>query len=151
MFFGGWAANFDSMLFLAEGVDVYVMHMRSLMFVPAEDKRLDKVGKAEADAYIIDLEDSIASSDKAAALERAVQFLSARGGGTDRILVRLDSELYFEEMERLSVFQELGFMLPKMDNPNKYVDCAEVLQSHMVIALIESPCALMNSREIEGN
>ena len=34
-------------------------NIRSLLFVPAEDKYLSKIGTTNADAYIIDLEDSI--------------------------------------------------------------------------------------------
>ena len=36
-----------------------MIKIKSLLFVPARDKMLDKIKTMNADAYIIDLEDSI--------------------------------------------------------------------------------------------
>ena len=44
----------------------------SLLFVPAKDRMLAKIESFDADAYIIDLEDSIEDYDKEEAVERLV-------------------------------------------------------------------------------
>ena len=59
----------------------------SLLFVPAKDRMLAKIESFDADAYIIDLEDSIEDYDKEEALERLVNWL--RGNAEKhKIIVR---------------------------------------------------------------
>jgi citrate lyase subunit beta/citryl-CoA lyase len=68
--------------------------MRSLLFVPADsDRKLDKGLASGADALLIDLEDSVAPSEKAAARMRAAAFLRAHAARTDRprLIVRTNS------------------------------------------------------------
>ena len=50
--------------------------MRSLLFIPAKEKMLNKIAELSADAYIIDLEDSIPEEDKEKALELLCLWLS---------------------------------------------------------------------------
>ncbi len=50
--------------------------MKSLLFVPSKPKMLGKIVSSEADACIIDLEDSINEADKEQALEDACDFLA---------------------------------------------------------------------------
>ena len=55
--------------------------LRSFLFVPGDSERkLEKSGGVPADAVIIDLEDSVAPTNKAAARELARDFLAAHGG-----------------------------------------------------------------------
>lgn len=50
------------------------MAIHSLLFVPAKEKMLKKIELLGADAYIVDLEDSIEVDNKAHALELVDNF-----------------------------------------------------------------------------
>ena len=122
-------------------------HLKSLLFVPAEDRRLAKIGYTDADAYIIDLEDSIASDCKEEALKRTVSFLS-RCNETN-IFVRINKSRHVEELKELSRFS-VGIVLPKFERYEDYADVEDVLMNREVIALVESPKAIINANSIAG-
>ncbi len=62
--------------------------MRSLLFVPGDSARkLDKAMQSGADALILDLEDSVAPSGKAAARQVTAEFMAATAGEPKRLLV----------------------------------------------------------------
>lgn len=121
--------------------------IRSLLFVPAEERRLAKIGRTNADAYIIDLEDSISANDKDSALQRTVLFLESCK--LDTVFVRINKHRYAMELETLNRFN-VGFMLPKMESEFDYIEAEEVLKNHKVIALIETPRALLKADSIAG-
>ncbi len=67
--------------------------MRSLLFVPADSARkLEKGLSSGADALIVDLEDSVALTSKAAARAAAAEFLAAarEGAQRPRLIVRVN-------------------------------------------------------------
>lgn len=115
--------------------------MRSLLFVPAEERRLAKIGKTNADAYIIDLEDSIDEKNKDIALEETIKFLNHHF--FENLFVRINKDRHLEELKRLQNYS-VGFVLPKMQSDKDYSDANEFLQNRKVIVLIESSKALMN-------
>lgn len=121
--------------------------IHSILFVPAEDRRLEKIGATEADAYIIDLEDSIDGDGKDAALERTAAFLQTHGA--DGIFVRINKDRREREINALGKFGT-GFVLPKFDGADDYADAACAFDGRPVVALIESPKALMNAAEISA-
>ena len=94
--------------------------MRSLLFVPGDDER--KLGKAVgsgADVVILDLEDSVAASRKAAAREMVADFLKTDAGreGAPEIAVRVNPMSGATFLEDLAAFTEIlpwAFMLPKV-------------------------------------
>lgn len=116
--------------------------IRSLLFVPAEEKRLSKIGYTDADAYIIDLEDSIGVEDKEAALQRTVEFLRCCGGRRN-LFVRINKLSYRAELSRLQRF-DIGIVLPKIESEADYGEAADILRTRSVIALIETPQSLLN-------
>lgn len=119
--------------------------IRSLLFVPAEERRLAKIGKTNADAYIIDLEDSIAQEDKEEALNRTVGFL--RTCGAENLFVRVNRTRYRIELEALDHFR-VGFMLPKIESEADYESAQGILKKHRIIALIETATGVVNSNSI---
>lgn len=119
--------------------------IKSLLFVPAEERRLAKIGQTDADAYIIDLEDSIAAEEKALALERTVRFLSDYKG--PNLFVRVNRHRYRTEMEALRRF-DVGIMLPKIETEADYPEAMAFLRDRRVIALIETPRALFTAGTI---
>lgn len=65
-------------------------NIKSLLFVPAKDKMLAKIPSMNANAYIIDLEDSIPEEEKEEALMRVVNYLDGQSS-VSNIIVRINS------------------------------------------------------------
>jgi len=91
--------------------------MRSLLFVPGDDARkLEKAAAAPAGALIVDLEDSVAATRKAAARETAAAFLREASGSAPRLYLRindLDSGLAEDDLAATLAPGLAGVMLPK--------------------------------------
>ncbi len=126
------------------------MRFRSLLFVPAKEKTLSKIGQANADAYIIDLEDSIEEPNKQAALEQAQNWLRQACLQDHVIFVRLNKGRYKEEVRQLGSFGNIGFMLPKFEDCREYREAEDIWKEHRVIALIETPLGIVNIDRIAG-
>ncbi len=93
--------------------------MRSLLFVPADDeKKLARALSSEADALIVDLEDSVALSAKAAARATAAAFLgeARRLARRPRLFVRvnpLDGGLADFDLQAVMPQAPDAILLPK--------------------------------------
>jgi citrate lyase subunit beta/citryl-CoA lyase len=93
--------------------------MRSLLFVPGDDeKKLAKALSSEADALIVDLEDSVALPAKPAARAAAAAFLreARRRSPRPRLIVRvnlLGGELIDADLEAVMPEAPDAVMLPK--------------------------------------
>jgi citrate lyase subunit beta/citryl-CoA lyase len=93
--------------------------MRSLLFVPAEsEKKLAKGLTTGADALILDLEDSVAPANKAAARPQAAAFLREVKSLTSRprLVVRinaLDSPFWGDDIDGVMAAAPDSIMLPK--------------------------------------
>jgi citrate lyase subunit beta/citryl-CoA lyase len=96
--------------------------MRSWLFVPADsDKKLAKSQGIPADVLILDLEDSVASSNKSAARALAAEFLSTRPEGNEQqVWVRINPLDHAEAGADLSAVIPKGpdgILLPKARSP----------------------------------
>lgn len=120
---------------------------KSLLFVPAKDKMLAKIPSMNANAYIIDLEDSIPEEEKEEALCRTVRFIDGLSSASC-IIVRINSNHAGKELAELYRYSDIGFMLPKYEIKNPYDEYKDLLQGHYTIALIETPSALVNLCDI---
>lgn len=95
--------------------------MRSLLFVPGDSpKKLEKGMASGADALIVDLEDSIAPVNKAAARQTALAFLkeAAAAKSRPRLLVRvnsLDTGLTDDDLDAVMAGRPDAIMLPKAE------------------------------------
>jgi citrate lyase subunit beta/citryl-CoA lyase len=93
--------------------------MRSLLFVPGDSsKKLDKGMTSGADALIVDLEDSIAPTNKDAARKSAFDFLKSAGGAAKRprLIVRvnsLDTGLTDADLDAVVPGKPDAILLPK--------------------------------------
>ena len=122
-------------------------NIKSLLFVPAKDKMLAKIPTMNADAFIIDLEDSIPEEEKQEALNRVVSFIEGFADASN-IIVRINSNHSEHELSKLSKFGNVSFMLPKYEKENPYDALSEKLEGHYTIALIESPAAIIQLSDI---
>lgn len=122
------------------------MKNRSLLFIPAKEKTLSKLGQFGSDQYIVDLEDSISEMDKERALQETVRVL--KNTNIQQVYVRLNKPRYQEEASQLASIEGLGFMLPKFEQVIEYQDLSDIWSKHPVIALIETPKGIINIDEI---
>lgn len=95
--------------------------MRSLLFVPGDSERkLEKGFGAGADVVIVDLEDSVAPQNKAAARAVAARFIAERRGQTtSAIYIRvndLSTGLTDDDLAALVPVKPDGIMLPKSNS-----------------------------------
>jgi len=104
--------------------------MRSFLFVPGDSER--KFGKArdgEADALILDLEDSVALSEKETARKVVGEMLSAPRQGP-KLFVRvnaLDTGMTLADLAAVMPHAPDGIALPKCEGPDDLNRCANYL------------------------
>jgi citrate lyase subunit beta/citryl-CoA lyase len=93
------------------------MQMRSFLFVPADSARkLARGLDSGADALILDLEDSVAASNRPLARRQARAFLEAHGPGRIRRYVRINplvSGLALDDLAATVAGRPDGILLPK--------------------------------------
>lgn len=99
------------------------MKLRSLLFVPGDNERkLSKSRTVPADALILDLEDSVAPENKAAARHLAGDFLSEHAQGRQKQLwVRinpLDQPAALEDLAGIMHGRPDGIVQPKTRSPD---------------------------------
>lgn len=136
--------------------------LRSLLFVPTlNDKFIDTAHTRGAHAIILDLEDAIASDQKAharEALKGAVQRIRLHPA---TVLARVNNDpALLEEDLRAAVFAGVdGVLIPKVDNSEMLRQSDSLITSFerqadieqgavKTLALIESPMGMFNLREI---
>ena len=114
--------------------------LRSLLFIPGDsDKKLAKVAGCGADAVILDLEDSVATTGKEAARRMVADFLfgfDRSAAAAPQLWVRINplaSGLAESDLAAVVPSRPDGIMLPKPDGPE---DCARLssLLDHMELA-----------------
>jgi citrate lyase subunit beta / citryl-CoA lyase len=97
--------------------------LRSMLFIPGDsEKKLSKVDDCGADAVILDLEDSVAPENKAAARRLVLEFMAQRPRGKRnlQLWVRVnpfDTGLTLEDLAAVVAAAPDGIMQPKTDNP----------------------------------
>ena len=117
--------------------------MRSLLFVPADsDRKLEKGFSSDADALLIDLEDSVAFAQKPLARERAVAFLRAQAAAKERprLIVRvnsLTSGLIDDDLEVIVAARPDAILLPKAEGATSVVHVDAKLSAREAISGID--------------
>ena len=109
--------------------------MRSLLFVPGDSERkLEKGFGAGADVVIVDLEDSVAGANKAAARATAAGFISDKRHRTGpAVFVRvndLSTGLTGDDLAALVPAKPDGIMLPKSNSGQDVQQLAAKLRVH---------------------
>jgi citrate lyase subunit beta/citryl-CoA lyase len=91
--------------------------MRSFLFVPADsEKKLAKSASSGADALILDLEDSVALSNKEAARRNAADYLKSAGKTGPKLCVRmnaLDTPLWKDDLKAVAAAAPYAILIPK--------------------------------------
>jgi citrate lyase subunit beta/citryl-CoA lyase len=117
---------------------------RSWLFVPADsEKKIAKALASEADAVILDLEDSVAAGRKKDAREIAVAALIQSGSGPQR-WVRinpLDSGLVEDDLAAIGALPIAGVVLPKAERGADIARLAAMLGGDMRIHAVATETA----------
>jgi citrate lyase subunit beta / citryl-CoA lyase len=135
---------------------------RSLLFVPANQRRmLDKLSSLPADGFILDLEDTIPTAEKANARAMAAEYVAKLPGRRCWIRVNPAPTGYLHE--DLAAFVGMpglaGFVCPKQDTPADTCAIDGMLSSMEtgkglepgstpIIIMIESAAGVLSAREI---
>jgi citrate lyase subunit beta/citryl-CoA lyase len=123
------------------------MQPRSWLFVPADSERkITRALDCEADAIILDLEDSVAPANKAAARD-ILKHLPQR---TERpeLWVRINpigSEFHRDDLHLIAVADIHGIVLPKCESGGDVIELAHRTGSIPIHAIVtETPASLFN-------
>ncbi|MGK9230255.1 CoA ester lyase [Inquilinus limosus] len=134
--------------------------IRSLLYVPASEPRfIEKAHTRGADAVILDLEDAVAPSRKAAARDALADSVAQAGRSGAIIYVRINAgpELRFLDAEAACRAGAAGLLVPKTGSAAELADLAGRLapveqalgrQPMEFVPLIEDPAALLDARLI---
>ena len=135
----------------------------SMLFVPADtDRFLAKAGQRGADALILDLEDAVAPSAKAAARANLAAFvprLQADAGVPIYVRVNNEPDLLAADLEAAIGAGADGLLCPKVETAEQVVrldadmrrlegEAGRPLGGIRVVALLESPLAICNALAI---
>jgi citrate lyase subunit beta / citryl-CoA lyase len=134
--------------------------IRSLLYVPASSERfIAKAHERGADAIILDLEDAVARSEKAAARDRLPDTIKRAGQSGAKIFVRINAEpeLIRLDAEAACRAGAFGLFVPKARAPRTLQDLAALLDpveastgrgvTHFV-PMIEDAGAVLDARAI---
>ena len=111
---------------------------------------LAKISTSEADAWIIDLEDSVANNEKVDALNTAVEFLRL-SPFVENCFVRIDRSYIGAQIMALKETSVRGFMFPKVEDCDFVSEYWDILVNREVIALIETPLGIVGIDTIARN
>jgi citrate lyase subunit beta/citryl-CoA lyase len=136
---------------------------RSLLFAPGDSPRkIEKAFASQADGVIIDLEDSVALSEKSAARSALASVLSQSRRLPTFVRVNAVSTSYFsDDMKALSEASLHGVMVPKVESAAdlRSVDAAlrgydcggsESSRIHEILPILETARGLSAASEIAG-
>ncbi|MGQ4809264.1 Citrate lyase subunit beta [Candidatus Entotheonellaceae bacterium PAL068K] len=106
--------------------------LRSVMYVPGNKPDwMRKAPRYGADALILDLEDSVPDSEKAAARGMVRSMLAELGAAGQTLFVRvnrLQTGLTGEDLEAITCAQLYGVILPKVQSPKDVVEVDVLLK-----------------------
>jgi citrate lyase subunit beta/citryl-CoA lyase len=130
------------------------MQPRSWLFVPADSERkIAKALESEADAIILDLEDSVAPPGKEAA--RAIVRKLGKSSSSPKLWLRINpigTEHHLKDLELAACAEIDGIVLPKAESGADVRKLAEHSGTMAVHAIVtETPASLFNLLSYKGS
>lgn len=131
------------------------MRLRSLLFVPGDrPERIKKAAGLGADALILDLEDAVAASAKAAARAAVREFVDMRSAEVT-LFVRvnpLDSAFIADDLAALADAPMAGVVLPKAEGRTSVAELRRRLPGDYLVLPIasETPRAVFTLGDYDG-
>ncbi len=134
---------------------------RSVLYMPAANERaLEKAKAIPADALIFDLEDAVAPDAKDAARKNAVAAIESGEYGNRELTIRcngLDTPWGESDIAAAGAAGPSAIVIPKvgsaadLDAVSAQLDAAGASADVKIWAMIETPLAIFNAREIAGH
>ncbi|MFM8907666.1 MAG: HpcH/HpaI aldolase/citrate lyase family protein [Actinomycetota bacterium] len=134
---------------------------RSVLYMPAANERaLEKAKSIASDALIFDLEDAVSPESKDVARENAVKAASSGEYGKREITIRcngLDTPWGAADIAAAAKSCASSIVIPKVNNAaevdevSRHLDAAGAPAEMMIWAMVETPSAIFNAREIAGH
>jgi len=129
------------------------MPPRSYLFVPGHRAdRFDKALACGADAVVLDLEDAVASQDKAAARDALARYLAvADDDRRARLVVRINDERtpwFDDDLALLATTRASAVMLPKAETVVTLARVRSACPGIAVLALVESARGVLNAEAL---
>ncbi len=136
---------------------------RSLLFMPADSRRkIEKAITLDADSVVLDLEDSVAPNQKAAARTAAREALQQLDFGWREKLVRvnaLQSGMFHDDVRETIGGRPDGYVIPKVQNAKDLRAAMDFIagsgamlewraESPAILAILETGPGVLNAREI---
>ena len=128
---------------------------RSVLYMPGANARaLEKARTLEADALILDLEDSVAPEAKAEARSRVADAVKLGDYGRRELVIRvngLDTPWGIDDMAAAVAARPHAILVPKVSKPGDVCRAAEIMTGATALwVMMETPLAILNAQEIAG-
>jgi citrate lyase subunit beta/citryl-CoA lyase len=129
---------------------------RSVLYMPGANARaLEKAKTLDADALILDLEDSVAPDAKAEARQRVVEAVKAGGYGRRELAIRingLDTPWGIDDMTASAAAGADAILVPKVSTGADVTRAVDLMgQSRAALwVMMETPLAMLNAGVIAG-
>jgi citrate lyase subunit beta/citryl-CoA lyase len=134
---------------------------RSVLYMPAANERaLEKAKTIASDALIFDLEDAVSPESKDTARDNAVKAASSGDYGKREITIRcngLDTPWGAADIAAATKSCASSIVIPKVGNAamidevSKHLDAAGAPAEMKIWAMVETPSAIFNAREIAAH
>jgi len=131
---------------------------RSVLYMPgANERALEKAAGLPADALILDLEDAVAPDAKAAARERVCEAVTSGRYGAREVTIRINglgTEWHEDDLRAVAGAGPAAVVVPKVDSAGavhsieKGLDAAGAPDHTAIWAMVETPVAMFNAREV---
>ena len=133
---------------------------RSVLYMPGSNARaLEKAKSLDADALILDLEDAVAPDQKAIARAQVCGAVAAGGFGYRQVVIRinaLDTPWGEADLAAAALAKPDAILVPKPNDRSDIERATDGLRragaadSVALWAMVETPLAILNLREIAG-
>jgi citrate lyase subunit beta/citryl-CoA lyase len=141
------------------GVDAMAMRpRRSVLYLPGDnDRALEKAKTLPADSIIIDLEDSVAPTNKEKARSQATAAIHERGFGSREVILRvnpIETPWGMADLHAAMAAVPDAILIPKVSNSGDITGTAKVIKAAdadpriRLWAMIETPMGIINAKEI---
>ncbi|MCX6405424.1 MAG: CoA ester lyase [Propionibacteriales bacterium] len=131
---------------------------RSVLYMPgANERALEKAKTIDADALILDLEDSVAPDAKVQGRENVVAAVRSGEYGHRELAIRVNSigtEWHDADVQAASQAGPDAILVPKVESAEQVLALVDALERHgapehtQLWAMIETPRALLHAEEI---
>jgi citrate lyase subunit beta/citryl-CoA lyase len=131
---------------------------RSVLYVPGDNERaIEKAKTLSADAIIIDLEDSVAPTNKEFARQQAIAAIRERSFGSHEVVLRvnpIETPWGMGDLHAALAVAPDAILVPKVSQAGditgtaKVVNAADADPRIRLWAMIETPMGIINAREI---